>query len=86
MTPKAYNLLWVLWANGRVNKEYAAIEIPIGLIPRYDDLKKIAKDCLKRDYAKEEYVAQFSLRIDKYLEKTKRMKAIFTKTNAPIPY
>ncbi len=85
MTPKAYNLLWVLWANGRVNKEYAAIEIPIGLIPRYDDLKKIAKDCLKRDYAKEEYVAQFSLRIDKYLEKTKRMKAIFTKTNAPIP-
>lgn len=84
MTPKVYNLLWVLWANGRVNQEYAAIDTPVGLIPKFEDLKKIAKDNLKREYSQEEYIAQFSLRIDKYLAKMDRIKEIFTKTNLPV--
>ncbi|HOR43145.1 MAG TPA: phosphoenolpyruvate carboxykinase domain-containing protein, partial [Atribacterota bacterium] len=84
MTPKVYNLLWVLWANGRVNQEYTAIDTPVGLIPKFEDLKEIAKNNLKREYSQEEYIAQFSLRIDKYLVKMDRIKEIFTKTNLPV--
>ncbi len=85
ITPKTYKLLWVLWANGRVKQEYEAIETPVGLIPRYEDLSKIAKSNLKRDYNLEEYITQFSIRIHKYLEKMDRMKIVFSKTSIPSP-
>ncbi len=78
LTPKIYNLLWVLWANGRINKEYEAIITPVGLIPKYEDLKTIFIQKLKRKYTKENYIEQFSLRIDKYLEKMNRMQNIFS--------
>jgi phosphoenolpyruvate carboxykinase (GTP) len=85
ITPKTYKLLWVLWANGRAKQEYEAIETPVGLIPRYEDLSKIAKSNLKRDYNLEEYITQFSIRIHKYLEKMDRMKIVFSKTSIPSP-
>jgi len=83
MTPKVYNLLWVLWAEGRVNKEYSAIETPVGFIPEYEDLRKILKSKVNREYSPDEYIAQFSLRVDQYLEKMDRMKKIFGKINVP---
>ncbi|MDD5636561.1 MAG: phosphoenolpyruvate carboxykinase (GTP) [Atribacterota bacterium] len=82
-TPKVYNLLWVLWAEGRVNKEYCAIKTPVGFIPKYEDLRKIFKHMVNKEYSQEEYINQFSLRIDRYLAKMDRMKAVFTKINIP---
>ncbi len=83
MTPKAYNLLWVLWAEGRANQDYSAIETPIGFIPEFEDLKKISKNSLNREYSQKEYLTHFSLRIDKYLEKMERMSNIFEQVNIP---
>lgn len=47
MIPKTYKLLWVLWINGRIKQEYETIEAPVGLIPRYENLSKIANQFKK---------------------------------------
>ena len=75
--------VWILWADGRVNGEFDAIETPVGFIPAYADLKKLFKDNLDYDYTEKEYVEQFSIRVDKYLEKMDRMQAVFGKINMP---
>jgi phosphoenolpyruvate carboxykinase (GTP) len=72
-------LVWVIWAEGRVNEEYKAIRTPIGYIPHYNDLKQLFKILLKKEYDKEDYIVQFSIRLDKYLEKIIRMEEIYRK-------
>ncbi|MDK2933010.1 MAG: phosphoenolpyruvate carboxykinase [Clostridiales bacterium] len=78
--------VWVLWADGRVNGDYDAIETPVGKIPKYEDLVALFKSALNKDYSKEEYVEQFSIRIDKYLEKMSRMEKIFSKIEMPVAF
>ena len=75
--------VWILWAEGRVNGEYEAIETPIGRIPKYEDLKALFKQHLQYDYSLEEYNEQFSIRISKYLEKMDRMTTAFSRIEMP---
>ena len=71
--------VWVLWAEGRVHGDYKAVRTPVGNIPKYEDLVTLFKGIFDgRIYTKEEYNAQFSIRIDKYLEKYERMEAIYS--------
>ena len=86
LTGKTYNKLWILWAEGRVNGDYEAIETPIGRIPKYEDLKEIAKCELKIDYTEEEYIKVFSLKVAKYLEKMERMIKIFGTIDMPVSF
>ncbi len=86
LTGKTYNKLWILWAEGRVNSDYGAIETPIGQIPKYEDLKEIAKREIKIDYTEEEYVKVFSLKITKYLEKMERMIKVFGNIEMPVNF
>lgn len=69
--------VWVLWAEGRVHGEYGAIETPIGYIPRYEDLRSLFRQIFDRDYRLEDYNLQFSLRLDKLLEKIGRMEQVY---------
>ena len=78
--------VWILWADGRVNGEYDAIETPVGLIPKYEDLEKLFKDSLGKDYTLAEYNQQFSIRVDKYLAKMDRMTAIYGKVEMPAEF
>ena len=75
--------VWVLWAEGRVNNEYEAIKTPVGRIPKYDNLKELFNSGLKKVYAKSEYEQQFSLKVNKYLEKMERMVKIFKNIEMP---
>jgi phosphoenolpyruvate carboxykinase (GTP) len=75
--------VWLLWAEGRVYGEYEAIETPVGLIPKYEDLKKLFLRELDKDYNEAEYIQQFSLRVTKYLEKMDRMSKIFKGIEMP---
>ncbi|HAJ31857.1 MAG TPA: phosphoenolpyruvate carboxykinase (GTP) [Candidatus Atribacteria bacterium] len=75
--------VWLLWAEGRVYGEYEAIETPVGLIPKYEDLKTLFIRELDKDYTKAEYIQQFSLRVVKYLEKMERMSKIFRNIQMP---
>lgn len=70
--------VWVLWAEGRIHGDYEAIKTPVGYIPKYKDLTALFKAVFAgREYTLEEYEAQFSIRIDKYLAKYERMEAQF---------
>lgn len=78
--------VWLLWAEGRVYGEYEAIETPVGLIPKYEDLKTLFIRELDKDYTKAEYIQQFSLRVVKYLEKMERMSKIFENIQMPAAF
>ncbi len=78
--------VWLLWAEGRVYDEYEAIETPVGLIPKYEDLKTLFIRELDKDYNKVEYLQQFSLRVVKYLEKMERMSKIFENIQMPAAF
>jgi len=75
--------VWLLWAEGRVHNEFKAIETPVGLIPKYEDLKKLFTRELGKDYTEIEYIQQFPLRVEKYLEKMERMSKIFENIQMP---
>ncbi len=83
MNGKLDKKVWILWADGRIAGEFDAIETPVGRIPKYEDLKVLFKRELNKDYTKEEYIQQFSIRIEKYLEKMDRMQKIFSKIPMP---
>ena len=62
---------------GRVHEEFRAIYTPIGFIPKYEDLRLLFKQYLAKDYSRNDYNKQFSIRVDKYLEKLERVERIF---------
>ncbi len=76
--------VWVIWAEGRTQGDYDAIETPIGYLPKYDDLKTLFKLELDKDYSQEDYTAQFKLKIKKLLDKLDRMEKMY-KTEKDIP-
>ena len=78
--------VWVLWAEGRVHHEFEAIKTPVGLIPKYEDLKTLFIRVLNKDYTEAEYTQQFSLRVVKYLEKMERMSKIFENIQMPAAF
>ncbi|MFX1390154.1 MAG: phosphoenolpyruvate carboxykinase (GTP) [Promethearchaeota archaeon] len=72
-------LCWVIWAEGRIHNNFEAIETPIGYIPRFTDLKAIFKQYLDKEYEKEDYINQFSIKPKKLLEKVDRIEAMYKK-------
>ncbi|GIQ81107.1 phosphoenolpyruvate carboxykinase, GTP-utilising [Kipferlia bialata] len=76
--------VWLAWTAGRVRKQYGAITTPIGLIPKYDDLRALfAAHFEGRVYTQAEYDAQFSVRVDAYLAKLDRMDAFYAAEAMP---
>ncbi|MCK5410427.1 MAG: phosphoenolpyruvate carboxykinase (GTP), partial [Candidatus Heimdallarchaeota archaeon] len=69
--------IWLLWAEGRIHDEYEAIETPVGLIPKYEDIVNLFKGAFDVVYTKERYEAEFSIRIQKFLDKIERIETIF---------
>ncbi len=77
LNKKVDKKVWLLWMEGRIHGEYGAVEVPIGYIPRYEDLRALFRQVFDRDYGEQDYEEQFSLRIDKFLEKLERMEKIY---------
>ncbi len=69
--------VWLMWMEGRVHNEFEAIETPIGLIPKYEDVKALFKTYMGKDYTLEEYDKQFCIRISRQIERLDRMEAIY---------
>ena len=59
--------VWMAWLERRAHQEVDAIETPIGYIPRYQDLKKLFKERIDKEYSEDLYTKQFSLYIDNIL-------------------
>ncbi|MEA3490130.1 MAG: phosphoenolpyruvate carboxykinase (GTP) [Candidatus Omnitrophota bacterium] len=69
--------VWVKWMELRVNGEVEAIETPTGYIPRHEDLVKLFREVLGREYTREQYEEQFTLRIPERLAKKDRILKIY---------
>jgi len=69
--------VWLKWMELRVHDDVGALTTPTGYIPRYDDLKKIFKAELGKNYTRKQYEKQFTLRIRENLDKIDRIKAIY---------
>nr|MDO8118514.1 phosphoenolpyruvate carboxykinase domain-containing protein [Candidatus Sigynarchaeota archaeon] len=74
--------VWLKWMELRVHGDVKAYKTPTGFVPVYDDLKKLFKDVLGKEYTNDQYIQQFSIRVDKHLEKIARIRKIYEKENA----
>ncbi len=61
--------VWMGWLERCVHNDVEAIETPIGLIPKYEDLKKLFKTLINKDYERDLYDRQFSLYIDNIINR-----------------
>jgi phosphoenolpyruvate carboxykinase (GTP) len=78
--------VWLKWLEKRAHNEVSAIETPIGYIPEYEDLKKLFKTVINKEYTKDIYDRQFTLyaenitaRIDMQIEAYKKENNISEK-------
>jgi len=85
MNEKTDKRIWLKWIELRANKEVDAVKTPIGFIPRYEDLKRLFKEVLNRDYSEEDYRSQFTIRVPENLAKIDRIKEIYQTTVAEPP-
>jgi phosphoenolpyruvate carboxykinase (GTP) len=69
--------VWVKWAELRVHGEADVLVAPTGQIPLYEDLKRLFKQVLKKDYTQEQYIEQFTIRIPENLAKLDRIERIY---------
>lgn len=69
--------IWAKWMELRTQGEVEAIETPTGLIPKYEDLKELFEEILDKEYTKEEYKKQFTIRIPEHLSKIERVENIY---------
>ncbi|OEU54281.1 MAG: hypothetical protein BA871_11915 [Desulfuromonadales bacterium C00003096] len=77
---KTDKAVWLKWMELRSHAEVEAIKTPTGLIPKYEDLKRLFQTVLNKDYSKEDYIKQFTVRVAENLEKLERVE-VFYRTN-----
>jgi phosphoenolpyruvate carboxykinase (GTP) len=77
--------VWIKWMELRVHKEVDAIKTPTGYIPKYEDLKKLFKQVLNKDYTKEDYIKQFTIRIPENLSKIERVSKFYQENVSDTP-
>ena len=77
MNHKNDKRVWLKWMELRGYDDVDAIKTPTGFIPRYQDLKRLFKEALNRDYPKEDYIKQFTVRVPENLAKINRLIEIY---------
>ena len=82
---KLDKMIWVLWAELRVNGDVEAIKTPTGWIPKYEDLAPLFKEKLNKEYTRDDYVKQFTVRVPNLLAKYDRVEAIYKAKVADTP-
>ncbi|AIF68938.1 phosphoenolpyruvate carboxykinase [Palaeococcus pacificus DY20341] len=69
--------VWLKWMELRVHDDVEAIETPIGYIPKYEDLARLFKEVLDKEYSREDYEKQFMIRVPELLAKIERIEKIY---------
>ncbi len=82
---KLDKMIWVLWAELRVNGDVEALKTPTGWIPKYEDLVPLFREKLNKDYSKDDYIRQFTIRIPNLLAKYDRVEKIYRDKVADTP-
>jgi len=76
---------WVKWMELRVHGEVEAIESPTGYLPKYEDLKKLFRHVLNKNYSKEDYEKQFTIRVPENLAKIERVQRFYQENVSDTP-
>jgi phosphoenolpyruvate carboxykinase (GTP) len=71
--------VWVKWMELRAHGEAKARATPTGLIPEYETLVRLFKQVLDKDYTREDYEKQFTLRVPENLSKIDRVEEFHRK-------
>lgn len=66
--------VWVKWMELRVHGEAPAVKAPTGLIPCYEDLARLFQEVLDKEYTREDYVEQFTIRVRENIAKLDRVE------------
>ena len=69
--------VWLQWMERRVHGEVEAIRTPTGWIPRYEDLRALFLEHLGKEYPRDAYASQFTVRVPELLAKTERIEAVY---------
>ena len=69
--------VWIKWAELRTHGDVDTVETPTGLIPKFEDIRRLFAEVLKKDYTKADYSEQFKLRIPENLAKLERIEKIY---------
>jgi len=77
--------VWIMWAELRVNNDVNALETPTGLIPEYEDLVKLFRQHRNKEYTKDDYVRQFTIRVPELIKKLDRIENIYKEQGSDIP-
>jgi phosphoenolpyruvate carboxykinase (GTP) len=77
LNPVLDKAVWVKWMELRVHGDADAVTAPTGMIPKYEDLRRLFKQVLDREYTQDEYVEQFMIRIPENLGKIERIEKVY---------
>ncbi len=77
LNEKTDKKVWYKWMELRTHGDVDAIDAPTGRIPKYEDLKRLFKEVLGKDYSEDDYKKQFMIRIPENLAKIDRIKKIY---------
>ena len=77
LNEKTDKKVWYKWMELRAHNDVEAINTPTGRIPKYEDLKKLFKDVLNKDYTEEDYKKQFTVRVPESLAKIDRITEVY---------
>ena len=77
--------VWIKWMELRVHNEVDALKTPTGYIPKYEDLRKLFKQVLGKDYAKEDCIKQFTIRVPENLSKIERVQRFYQENVTDTP-
>ena len=77
--------VWVKWMELRVHNDVGALKAPTGLIPKYEDLRVLFKKVLGKEYRREDYIKQFTIRVPENLAKIERVKRFYKEKVSDTP-
>lgn len=72
--------VWLGWLGKRANGDVDAINTPIGLIPKYDDLKELFSE-IDKDYPQDLYNKQFAFYVENIIARIDLQEAAYSKEN-----
>jgi phosphoenolpyruvate carboxykinase (GTP) len=85
LNERADKRVWLKWMELRIHEDVEAIDVGTGFIPMYNDLKALFKDVLGKDYSKDQYIKQFTLRIPENISKINRILEIYNGLGSGVP-
>jgi len=77
--------VWIKWMELRVHGEAGAIRSPTGFLPKYEDLRKLFDRILNKEYTKEQYNKQFTIRVPENLAKIQRVQRFYQENVSDTP-